>query len=85
MTSNLVLEGEILLIVFAEVHGFGPMGNALAGIVTKPHASRIIAANAALGAKDGIVIQFCAERAVGAGFFDFFSEEHLVRLFSHNN
>ena len=84
MTSNLVLEGEILLIVFAEVHGFGPMGNALAGIVAKAHTALVIVSNAPLSTEDRSIIQLRTEGTIGTGFLDFFSEEHMLRLFSHD-
>ena len=85
MTSFISLEGEVLLIVFAEIHGLGPGGDPFAGIVAESHASLIIVQDASFGTENGTIVQFCAEDAVSAGFFDFFPEQHMVHLISHNN
>ena len=78
-------ERKIFPIVFAEIHGLCPDGDSLTGIIPKSDASGIVHADASLGAENGAIVQFCAVTAVGAGFFDLFPKQHVVRLFSHDS
>lgn len=77
-------EGEIFLIVFAEIHGLCPGRNTLEGIILESHAATVICSDSVFGAQDTAVIQFGAVKAVGTGSFDFLPEQHGVRLFSHD-
>ena len=85
MTSFASLEGEVLLIKFTEIHGLDPGRNPFAGVVTEPHTALVIAQDAPLRTEYGTVVQFCTEGTVSAGFFNFFPEQHMVHLISHNN
>ena len=77
-------EGEIFLIILTEIHGLCPEGDPFAGIIFELHATAVIHADTTLGTKDTAVIQFCAIKAVSAGFCDLFSEKHERRLVSHD-
>ena len=78
-------ERKIFPIVFAEIHGLCPDRDPFARIIPESDASGIVHADASLGAENGAIVQFCAVTAVGAGFFDLFPKQHVVRLFSHDS
>ena len=69
-------EGEVLVIVFGEIQGFGLLGDALDGVIAESAALAVGALDTLLGAQNRILVQSCAASAIAAGTLHLLSEKH---------
>ena len=72
------LQGIVFLIVFGKIQSFRLGRDPLAWIVLELQALMILGYGTPFGAEDLLVVDPGAEAAVGAGFLDALSEEHVA-------
>ena len=70
------------MLIFSQIQSLGLAGDALAGIIAESPALTVQGHDAALGAQNLFIIQFCTVQTIAAAAINFFTKQHGITSFA---